>query len=50
MQVEGEAQGEDDGVDKLLKDINEGPRHAHVVKIEKSIINSKDGETSFETR
>lgn len=41
-------QGDEDGVRKLLKDINDGPRHAKVVKLEKTEIEVKEGETSFE--
>ena len=48
LQVEGEAQGNEDALQKFLKDINEGPKHAHVVKVEKSTIDTKDGESSFE--
>ncbi|KAF7504259.1 hypothetical protein GJ744_002517 [Endocarpon pusillum] len=46
--VEGEAQGNEDALQKFLKDISEGPKHAHVVKVEKSTIDTKDGESSFE--
>lgn len=49
-QVEGEAQGEDDVLQSFMKDINQGPRHAHVVKVEKSEIEVQDGETGFEVR
>jgi acylphosphatase len=33
-----------------LKDIGKGPRHAHVVKLEKSDIEAQEGETVFEVR
>jgi acylphosphatase len=46
----GEVQGEDDNVKKLLKDINNGPRRAHVVKVEKAELDVKEGEVSFEVR
>ncbi|ERF75111.1 hypothetical protein EPUS_07800 [Endocarpon pusillum Z07020] len=46
--VEGEAQGNEDALQKFLKDINEGPKNAHVVKVEKSTIDTKDGESSFQ--
>ena len=49
-QVVGEAQGDKDSVQKLLKDLNQGPSAAHVVKLEKSEIDVKDGEGSFEQR
>ncbi|KAJ9365440.1 hypothetical protein DTO280E4_409 [Paecilomyces variotii] len=42
--VEGEAQGSDESLQKLLKDINKGPRLAHVVKVEKQEIDPKEGE------
>ncbi|GCB20512.1 hypothetical protein AAWM_03397 [Aspergillus awamori] len=45
--VEGEAQGTEDSLQKFLKDINNGPRHAHVVKLEKKEIAPKDGEVEF---
>ncbi|PWY70953.1 acylphosphatase [Aspergillus heteromorphus CBS 117.55] len=45
--VEGEAQGTEESIQKLLKDINNGPRHAHVVKLEKKSIAPKDGEGEF---
>jgi acylphosphatase len=32
---------------KLLKDLNNGPRAAHVVKLEKKEIDVIDGESSF---
>ncbi|PGH06456.1 hypothetical protein AJ79_06546 [Helicocarpus griseus UAMH5409] len=46
-QVQGEAQGEEAFLTKLLKDLSQGPRHAHVVKVEKSDIDVKEGESSF---
>ena len=46
-QVEGEAQGDDELIAKLLKDIDKGPRHARVVKLEKSEIDLQDGESDF---
>ncbi|GAA83791.1 hypothetical protein AKAW_01906 [Aspergillus luchuensis IFO 4308] len=45
--VEGEAQGTEESLQKFLKDINNGPRHAHVVKLEKKEIAPKDGEVEF---
>ena len=33
--VKGEAQGEEDDLKKLLKDVNDGPRAAHVVRVDK---------------
>ncbi|KAG6986446.1 acylphosphatase [Physcia stellaris] len=46
--VEGEAQGDRDSIQKLLSDINKGPSAAHVVKVNKSDIDIKEGESSFE--
>jgi acylphosphatase len=45
--VEGEVQGKEEDVRKLLSEINEGPKHARVVKLEKKEIDVKDGEESF---
>ncbi|PGH29512.1 hypothetical protein GX50_07736 [[Emmonsia] crescens] len=45
--VEGEAQGDEAALSKLLKDLNQGPQLARVVKLEKSEIELKDGEESF---
>ena len=33
---------------KLLKDINDGPRYAHVVRVDREEIDVKDGESGFE--
>ena len=46
-QVSGEAQGSDDGIKAFLKEIDHGPRAAHVVKVDKEEIGVKDGESSF---
>ncbi|KAI9781143.1 MAG: hypothetical protein M1839_006251 [Geoglossum umbratile] len=46
-QVEGEAQGDEDSLKKLLADINRGPTYAHVVKLEKSEKDTDGSETSF---
>ena len=45
--VEGEVQGEEELVRKLLKDIDRGPPSAHVVKLEKEEKDTEDGEESF---
>lgn len=50
QQVEGEAQGEENSVAKLLKDLDEGPTHSHVVKLEISDIDIQEGESGFEVR
>jgi acylphosphatase len=48
--VEGEAQGEDEKLQMLLKDLDRGPTHAHVVKLETQEIEVVDGESGFEVR
>jgi acylphosphatase len=35
---------------KLLKDLDRGPTHAHVVKVEKHEIELQEGEAGFEVR
>ncbi|KAH7309259.1 Acylphosphatase-like domain-containing protein [Rhexocercosporidium sp. MPI-PUGE-AT-0058] len=49
-QVEGEAQGGDDVLQKFMKDVDSGPSHATVDKVEKKDIDVVDGETGFEVR
>ncbi|EHK98661.1 putative Acylphosphatase [Glarea lozoyensis 74030] len=46
--VEGEVQGSEEDVQKLLKDIDKGPTHAHVVRVDKSDLDPVDGESKFE--
>ena len=46
-QVSGEAQGSEDGIKAFLKEINNGPSAAHVVKVEKEEIGVKNRESSF---
>ncbi|KEF54789.1 uncharacterized protein A1O9_09231 [Exophiala aquamarina CBS 119918] len=46
--VVGEAQGAEDALKKLKGDLNQGPRAAHVVKLEVRDIQTKDGEASFD--
>ena len=48
--MQGEAQGDDESIQKFLKDLNEGPSAAHVVKVEKLETEVKDVENSFETK
>lgn len=48
--VEGEAQGDEESLQKLLKDLNHGPSAAHVVKVEKTEHEVKEGESSFEAQ
>lgn len=49
-QVEGEAQGPAEDVKKLLGDINEGPRHAKVVKLSTEARDVVEGEEEFTVR
>ncbi|KAL4759263.1 acylphosphatase [Aspergillus foveolatus] len=48
--VEGEAQGSEESIQKFLNDINNGPRLAHVVKLEKKALDPKNGESQFGLR
>ncbi|RDW69288.1 acylphosphatase [Coleophoma cylindrospora] len=48
--VEGEAQGDKEGIQNLLKDLDNGPRMAHVVKVEKEDKDVVEGEKAFEVR
>ncbi len=47
QKVQGEAQGTEESLAKLKKDLNDGPNQAHVVKVETKDIAVKDGESSF---
>ena len=44
----GEAQGDAEALKKLKADLNEGPRSAHVVKVDVKDIEAKSGEKSFD--
>ncbi|KIW49778.1 hypothetical protein, variant [Exophiala xenobiotica] len=46
--VAGEAQGSEDALKKFKADLNDGPRHAHVVKVEVHDIQPKSGESAFD--
>ncbi|KAK4099754.1 Acylphosphatase [Parathielavia hyrcaniae] len=48
--VEGEAQGEEDGIAAFLKHVDKGPRGARVVKLDKEDREVVEGETEFEIR
>ncbi|KAL8835001.1 MAG: hypothetical protein Q9170_003491 [Blastenia crenularia] len=48
--VEGEAQGDDEAIQKLLKVLESGPPAASVTKVDKSEIDVKDGESTFTTK
>ncbi|KAL8760844.1 MAG: hypothetical protein Q9184_002979 [Pyrenodesmia sp. 2 TL-2023] len=49
-QVEGEAQGDDEGIQKLLKVLESGPPAASVTIVETSEIDVKEGESSYTTK
>ncbi|KAJ2902564.1 acylphosphatase [Zalerion maritima] len=48
--VEGEAQGKDQAIKKFLKAVDDGPKHAHVVKLDKEDRDLVEDETDFEIR
>ncbi|PFH56764.1 hypothetical protein XA68_16036 [Ophiocordyceps unilateralis] len=48
--VEGEAQGEDDALDRFLRDVDEGPHEATVVQLTKEDRGLVPGESSFSVR
>jgi len=49
-QVEGEAQGPDESLQMLVKDLESGPSHARVTKLEKEDIDVVEGEEGFVVR
>ena len=50
VQVEGEAQGTEGNLESFISELNDGPRHANVVKLEKEEAKAKDAERVFEVR
>jgi acylphosphatase len=48
--VEGEAQGREEGIQALLKDLNHGPKGARVVRVDWRWVDVVDGEVGFEQR
>ncbi|EJT81871.1 acylphosphatase [Gaeumannomyces tritici R3-111a-1] len=48
--VEGEAQGEEAALSVFLKDVDKGPRGAHVARLDKEDRDVVDGEAGFEIR
>ena len=48
--VEGEAQGEESSITSFLEDIDNGPRSAKVVKLDKEDREVVDGESGFKVR
>ncbi|KAI1828530.1 acylphosphatase [Xylaria intraflava] len=49
-QVEGEAQGTSNAIKQFLVAIDQGPRHAHVVRLDKEPRDVIDGEVQFVVR
>lgn len=49
-QVEGEAQGDKDSVQKLIQELGKGPRLAHVTKLQKKDIAPEEGEDHYAVR
>ncbi|TVY31365.1 Acylphosphatase, partial [Lachnellula occidentalis] len=45
--VEGEAQGEEGDIEKLVKDLDRGPSHSEVSKVEREEMDVKEGESAF---
>ena len=50
VQVEGEAQGDPDAIKQFLKDIDQGPSLAKVMKVDKEDRDTQEGESHFEVR
>ncbi|KAL7791019.1 Acylphosphatase [Trichoderma ceciliae] len=48
--VEGEAQGDDDSMQRFFKDVGQGPSHARVTKVVKEERDVVEGDGSFEVR
>ncbi|CAI4217043.1 unnamed protein product [Parascedosporium putredinis] len=48
--VDGEAQGSENDIQTLLKHLNDGPKHALVVKLDKEERDVVENESAFEIR
>ncbi|KAK1826149.1 acylphosphatase [Podospora conica] len=48
--VEGEAQGEDASLTEFLKEVDSGPRGAHVVRLDREDREVVEGDSEFEIR
>ncbi|KAJ9130629.1 hypothetical protein NKR23_g12111 [Pleurostoma richardsiae] len=48
--VEGEVQGENEAIKAFLKDMDRGPKHAHVVRLDKEDRDPVEGDSAFEIR
>jgi Acylphosphatase len=49
-QVEGQAQGEPEVLSKFVKDLDKGPQHAHVVRLDTKDMDPVADEDGFETK
>lgn len=49
-QVAGEAQGSEQNLSTFLEELHNGPRAAHVVKVEKEEISIQEGESAFNVK
>lgn len=49
-QVEGEAQGDEGTLKQFLKDIDQGPPHSKVMKVDQEERDVQEGESQFEVR
>ena len=49
-QVEGEAQGDHKAIQSFLKDVDKGPRHSHVVRLDHEERDPVEGEAEFQVR
>ena len=46
----GEAQGTQDQVAQFMKKVDQGPKHANVVKLERKDVEVREGEEGFEIK
>ncbi len=50
FQVQGEAQGDAEAIENLIRDMNAGPPAARVERLEHDVMEAKEGETEFDVR
>ncbi|KAJ1331374.1 acylphosphatase [Microdochium nivale] len=48
--VEGEAQGSPEALKQFIKELDNGPTHAHVVQLDQNPLDVKEGESEFRVR
>ncbi|KAK3317904.1 Acylphosphatase-like domain-containing protein [Apodospora peruviana] len=48
--VEGEAQGDEAAIKSFLKEVDKGPSHSHVVRLDQEDRDVVENETDFEVR